>query len=57
MVSQSWPGGDDGIEEQGHASPIATPSICVREVGQILARPLIRTAQRVGIVIIGTEEA
>ena len=57
MVSHGWPGGDEGIEEHGHASPIATPSICVREFGQILARPLIKTAHRVGIVIIGTEEA
>ena len=57
MFSQGWAGGDWGIEEHGQASPIDTPSICVREAGQIVERPLMSTAQRVGIVMIGTEDA
>ena len=45
------------MEEQGQASPIETPSICVRVDGQTLERPLIRTVQRVGTVMTGTEAA
>jgi hypothetical protein len=55
MFSQG--GGDDGIAEQGHASPIDTPSIRVRVAGQIVDKPSIRTDQSVGSGIIGTEEA
>lgn len=57
MVSQGWALGEDGMEEQGHASPKGTPSICVRDVGQMLPRPSVRTFQSVGMVMIGTEEA
>ncbi len=57
MDSQGREGGEGGMEAQGQASPRETPSICVREGGQTLARPLIRTDQRVGTVIMGTEEA
>lgn len=56
MFSQGWAWGGEGIEEQGHASPNETPSICVLEAGQILARPSVRTLHRVGIVMVGTEE-
>lgn len=43
--------------EQGQASPIATPSIRIRDEGQIGARPSIRTAHRVVSWTIGTEAA
>lgn len=56
MDSQGCAGGEGGIALQGHASPIDTPSICVREGGQIGERPSMRTFQRVGIKIIGTDE-
>ena len=45
------------MEEQGQASPSETPSICVRDDGQTLERPLIRTVQRVGTVMTGTDAA
>ncbi len=45
------------MEEQGHASPRETPSTCVRDAGQIPARPSMRTLHRVGIMITGTDEA
>ena len=54
MFSHGWVG-CDGITEQGQASPIETPSIWVRVGGQIGERPSIRTAQRVGTGITGTE--
>ncbi len=57
MFSHGCAGSEDGIEEQGHASPRDTPSIWVRVLGQILASPLIRTFQRVGTVTIGTDDA
>lgn len=46
-----------GMEESGQASPRETPSITVREAGQIGARPSIRTCQRVGIGTMRTDEA
>ncbi len=45
------------MEEQGQASPSETPPICVRDAGQTLARPLMRTVQRVGTVMTGTDAA
>ena len=45
------------MEEHGQASPRETPSIWVRDEGQILARPLMRTVHRVGTVMTGTEAA
>lgn len=45
------------MDEHGHASPRDTPSIWVRVDGHTLERPLMRTFQRVGTVMIGTEEA
>lgn len=56
MLSQGWACGEDGMAEQGQASPRDTPSICVRVAGQMFPRPSMRTLQRVGIVMIGTEE-
>lgn len=46
-----------GIVEQGQASPREMPLIAVREGGQIGAKPVIRTSQRVGRSTIGIEEA
>jgi hypothetical protein len=43
--------------ESGHASPREVESICVREEGQIEARPSTKTCQRVGSGTIGTEDA
>lgn len=57
MFSQGWASGGEGIEEQGHASPRETPAICVRDAGQMDARPSVRTLQRVGTVMMGAEEA
>ena len=57
IVSQGRPGGDCGMEEQGQASPIEIPSICVRVEGQTAERPLMRTVQRVGMVMTGTDAA
>lgn len=57
MFSQGSDGGDGGIDEHCQASPRDTPSIWVREEGQTLDRPLMRTVQRVGTVITGTEAA
>ena len=45
------------MEEQGQASPSETPSICVLDEGQTLERPSMRTVQRVGTVITGTDAA
>lgn len=45
------------MEEQGQASPMETPTICVLDEGQILERPLMRTVQRVGTVMTGTDAA
>jgi hypothetical protein len=49
--------GCEGITEQGHASPIEMPSICVRVAGQMGDRLSMRVSQSVGSGIIGTEEA
>lgn len=57
MFSHGCAGGEAGIDEQGHASPMDAPSIRVRVLGQILASPLLRTVQRVGMVTIGTDDA
>ena len=57
MFSHACAGGDAGIDEHGQASPMDTPSTCVREFGQILASPLIRTVHSVGMVMMGTDEA
>ena len=57
IVSHGRPGGDWGMAEQGHASPSETPSICVRDEGQTLERPSMRTVQRVGTVMTGTDAA
>lgn len=57
MFSQDWPGGDDGIDEHGHASPNDMPSISVRVGGHTLPSPLIKTDQSVGMVMIGTDDA
>lgn len=46
-----------GIVEQGQASPREMPLMAVREGGQIGAKPVIRTSQRVGRSTIGIEEA
>lgn len=45
------------MTERGHASPIDTPSICVRDDGQIGARDSIKKFQNVGKRTIGTEDA
>ena len=45
------------MDEQGQASPSGTPSICVRDEGQTLERPFMRTVQRVGTVMTGTDAA
>ena len=45
------------MAEHGQASPKGTPLICVRVDGQIVASPLVRTVQSVGMVMIGTDEA
>ena len=57
MLSHGEEGGDGGMDEQGQASPRETPSIRVREDGQTPDRPFMRTVQRVGTVMMGTEEA
>lgn len=57
MLSQGCAGGDCGRSEHGQASPTDTPSICVREAGQIDARPSISTDQSMGRGTIGTDEA
>lgn len=46
-----------GIEEHGQASPREIPLMAVREGGQIGAKPVIKTSQRVGRRTIGIEEA
>lgn len=45
------------MEERGQASPRGVPSTAVREEGHMGARPSIRTDQRVGRTMMGTEEA
>lgn len=57
MFSHGRLGGEGGIDEQGHASPRETPSICVRVEGQTLERPSMRMVHKVGTVITGTEAA
>lgn len=57
MFSQGNDGGEGGMDEQGQASPMDTPSIWVRDDGQTLDKPLLRTVQRVGTVMTGTEAA
>lgn len=57
MDSHGCAGGDCGMSEQGQASPMERPSICVREGGQIEDRPSIRTVQSVVMGTIGTEDA
>ena len=57
MFSQGCAGGEAGIPLHGHASPTETPLTWTREEGQMLARPLIRTDQSVGMVMTGTEAA
>lgn len=46
-----------GIEEQGHASPSETPSMAVRDGGQIGPSPDMSTFHSVGRTTIGVEEA
>ena len=57
MRSQGRP--EEGREAQGQASPRGCESITVRwgDCGQIGERPVMRTDQRVGTVMTGTEEA
>lgn len=57
MLSHAGAGGDCGRLEDGQASPMATPSICVRDGGQMEANPSMRTDHSVVIGTIGTEEA
>jgi hypothetical protein len=57
MLSHAGAGGDIGSIEHCQASPMATPSICVREGGQIEEKPSISTVHSVVIGTIGTEEA
>lgn len=57
MFSHDELGGDGGMDKHGQASPNGTPLICVRVEGQTVASPLVRTAQRVGMVMMGTDEA
>lgn len=45
------------MDEHGQASPNGTPLIWVRVDGQTVASPFVRTAQSVGMVMMGTEEA
>ncbi len=46
-----------GMEEQGHAPPSETPSMAVRDGGQIGPSPVISTFQNTGRTTIGVEEA
>lgn len=57
MLSHAGAGGDCGRSEDCQASPMATPSICVRDGGQMEEKPSIRTDQSVVIGTIGTDEA
>ena len=45
------------MDEHGHASPRETPFTCVLDAGQMPARLSTRTFHRVGIMMIGTDEA
>ena len=56
MFSQGCVGWE-GMTEHRQASPIETPSICVRVDGQMGDRPSIKTDHSVEMGIIGTEEA
>lgn len=57
MDSHNSAGGDWGREEHGQASPMETPSTCVRDEGQMLPNPSMRTLHNVGMVTIGTDDA
>lgn len=57
MFSHGSDGGEAGMDVQGQASPMDTPSIWVRDEAQTLDNPLLRTVQRVGTVMTGTEAA
>jgi hypothetical protein len=61
MFSHGAPGGEGGRDEQGQASPRGVPFTEARpdekEVGQMGARPSMRTVQSVGSGMMGTEEA
>lgn len=57
MFSHGLPGGDGGIAEQAHASPIEVPSICGLESGQIDDKPSTKADHSVVMGTIGTEEA
>lgn len=57
MASHGAAGGDGGRTEHTQASPIAIPSTCVRDGGQIEAKPSMSTDQSVVTGMIGTEEA
>jgi hypothetical protein len=57
IVSQAWAGGEAGMLRQDQASPSGVPAREVREEGQMEPRPSMRTVQRVGRGMMGTEEA
>jgi hypothetical protein len=57
MFSHGCAGGDLGMLEQGHASPIGTPSKCVLDEGQIGSKPSISTSHKVGRRTMGTDAA
>lgn len=57
MLSHVCAGGDFGRSEHSQASPIDTPSIWLRDAGQMEDSPSMRTVHRVVIGTIGTEEA
>ena len=57
MLSHCCAGGDLGRSVHFQASPIGTPSIWVRERGQIGENPSISTDHSVVIGTIGTDEA
>jgi hypothetical protein len=57
IVSQGWVVGRRGRRASGQASPREVPSRVVREGGQMGAKPSMRTDQRVGRGMMGTEEA
>jgi hypothetical protein len=49
--------GCDGMTEQGHASPMGTPSICVLVAGQMGVRLSMSVFHSVGNGMMGTDEA
>lgn len=57
MDSHGCAGGERGRSEHGHASPMLSPSIFVREGGQIEAKPSIKIDHSVVIGTMGTDEA